>query len=117
MSAQNSITKKNEEDLQVRRLIWKTLIPNFTAELSLSMTSVVDGAIVGFFYGAKGLAAVGAGGPILSVFTIAAGIIGTGNSVLCSNLIGRSKKEDLEHLLFCSLFHLCKADRSHFCSR
>jgi Na+-driven multidrug efflux pump len=41
-----------ENDTQVRRLIWKTLIPNFTAELSLSTTSIVDGAIVGFFYGA-----------------------------------------------------------------
>lgn len=83
-----------ENDTQVRRLIWKTLIPNFTAELSLSTTSIVDGAVVGFFYGAQGLAAVGAGGPILSVFTIAAGILGTGNSVVCSNLIGKASKEE-----------------------
>ena len=83
-----------ENDKQVRKLIWKTLIPNFTAELSLSATSIVDGAIVGFFYGSQGLAAVGAGGPVLSVFTIAAGILGTGNSVICSNLIGKAPKEE-----------------------
>ena len=82
-----------ENDKQVRKLIWKTLIPNFTAELSLSATSIVDGAIVGFFYGSQGLAAVGAGGPVLSVFTIAAGILGTGNSVICSNLIATASKE------------------------
>ena len=79
-----------EDDIQVQKLIWKTLLPNFTAELSLSATSIVGGAIVGYFYGSQGLAAVGAGGPILSVFTIAAGIIGTGNSVICSNLIGKA---------------------------
>ena len=83
-----------ENDLQVWQLIWKTLLPNFTAELSLSATSIVDGAIVGFFYGSQGLAAIGAGGPILSVFTIAAGILGTGNSVICSNLIGKASKDD-----------------------
>ena len=83
-----------ENDLQVWQLIWKTLIPNFTAELSLSTTSIVDGAIVGYFYGSHGLAAVGAGGPILSVFTIAAGILGTGNSVICSNLIGKASKDE-----------------------
>ena len=83
-----------ENDLQVWLLIWKTLIPNFTAELSLSMTSIVDGAMVGFFYGSQGLAAVGAGGPILSVFTIAAGILGTGNSVICSNLVAKASKEE-----------------------
>ena len=54
---------ENGNDKQVRKLIWKTLIPNFTSELSLSATSIVDGAIVGSFYGAKGLAAVGAGVP------------------------------------------------------
>lgn len=54
---------ENGNDKQVRKLIWNTLIPNFTSELSLSATSIVDGAIVGSFYGAKGLAAVGAGGP------------------------------------------------------
>ncbi len=86
--------KAYENDKQVRQLIWKTLIPNFTAELSLSTTSIVDGAIVGFFYGSKGLAAVGAGGPILSVFTIAAGILGTGNSVVCSNLVAKSSKDE-----------------------
>ena len=83
-----------ENDRQVRKLIWKTLIPNFTAELSLSATSIVDGAIVGFFYGSQGLAAVGAGGPVLSVFTIAAGILGTGNSVICSNLVGKASKDE-----------------------
>ena len=88
-----------ENDKQVRQLIWKTLIPNFTAELSLSTTSIVDGAIVGFFYGAQGLAAVGAGGPILSVFTIAAGILGTGNSVICSNLIGKASKDETNKAL------------------
>lgn len=84
----------NENAQQVRQLIRRALIPNFTSELSLSATGIVDGAIVGFFYGAKGLAAVGAGGPILSVFTIAAGILGTGNSVLCSNLIGKASKDE-----------------------
>ena len=54
---------ENGNDKQVRKLIWNTLIPNFTSELSLSATSIVDGAIVGSFYGAKGLAAVGAGVP------------------------------------------------------
>ena len=83
-----------ENDLQVWQLIWKTLVPNFTAELSLSMTSIVDGAMVGFFYGSQGLAAVGAGGPILSVFTVAAGILGTGNSVICSNLVAKASKEE-----------------------
>lgn len=84
-----------EDDIQVQKLICKTLLPNFTPELSLSATSIVDGAIVGYFYGSQGLAAVGAGGPILSVFTIAAGIIGTGNSVICSNLIGRASKGEI----------------------
>ena len=83
-----------EDDIQVQKLIWKTLLPNFTAELSLSATSIVDGAIVGYFYGSQGLAAIGAGGPILSVFTIAAGVLGTGNSVICSNLIGKASKEE-----------------------
>lgn len=83
-----------ENDLQVWQLIWRALIPNFTAELSLSATSIVDGAIVGFFYGSQGLASVGAGGPILSVFTIAAGILGTGNSVICSNLVGKASKDE-----------------------
>jgi len=83
-----------ENDLQVRQLIWRTLIPNFTAELSLSMTSIVDGAMAGFFYGSQGLAAVGAGGPILSVFTIVAGILGTGNSVICSSLVGKAPKDE-----------------------
>ena len=86
--------KVYENDSQVRKLIWKTLIPNFTSELSLSAISIVDGAIIGIFYGSKGLAAVGADGPILSVFTIAAGILGTGNSVVCSNLIGKSSKDE-----------------------
>ena len=93
-----------ENDKQVRQLIWKTLIPNFSSELSLSTTSVVDGAIVGFFYGAKGLAAVGAGAPILSVFTIAAGILGTGNSVLCSNLIGKSSKDETSKTFSLAIF-------------
>ncbi len=92
-----------EDDIQVQKLIWKTLLPNFTAELSLSATSIVDGAIVGYFYGSQGLAAVGAGGPILSVCTIAAGIIGTGNSVICSNLIGKASKEETSKALALSI--------------
>lgn len=95
---------ENGNDKQVRKLIWKTLIPNFTSELSLSATSIVDGAIVGSFYGAKGLAAVGAGGPILSVFTISAGILGTGNSVLISNMIGKSTKEETSKAFTLAVF-------------
>ena len=95
---------KHGNDKQVRKLIWNALIPNFTSELSLSTTSIVDGAIVGSFYGAKGLAAVGAGGPILSVFTIAAGILGTGNSVLVSNMIGKSTKEETSKAFTLAIF-------------
>lgn len=50
--------------------------------------------MVGFFYGSQGLAAVGAGGPMLSVFTIAAGILGTGNSVICNNMVGKASKDE-----------------------
>ncbi|MCR5747854.1 MAG: ATP-binding protein [Lachnospiraceae bacterium] len=86
--------EKANKDTQINRLILKTLIPNFTSELSLSSTSIVDGIICGMFYGKGGLAAVGMGAPILSVFTIAAGILGTGNSVICSRLIGKSSREE-----------------------
>ena len=81
---------EQKNDALVGRLIWKTLIPQFATELSLSMTSIIDGIIVGRFYGENGLAAVGIGAPILSVFTITAGILSTGNSVLCASLIGKS---------------------------
>lgn len=86
--------KSKVQNKQINQLIRKTTIPNFTSELSLSATSIVDGMIVSSFYGAKGLAAVGAGAPILPVFTIFAGILGTGNSVVCSNMIGNSSRED-----------------------
>jgi Na+-driven multidrug efflux pump/anti-sigma regulatory factor (Ser/Thr protein kinase) len=91
--ALNDSLKDFPGDQQVKRIIRKTLIPNFTAELSLSATSIVDGIIVGNFYGKQGLAAVGLGGPILSVFTIMAGLLGTGNSVLCTRSLGESSKE------------------------
>ncbi len=84
---------EQKNDALVGRLIWKTLVPQFATELSLSMTSIIDGIIVGRFYGENGLAAVGIGAPILSVFTITAGILSTGNSVLCASLIGRSDHE------------------------
>ena len=71
--------KQNHADRQVRKLIKNTMIPNFTSELSLSATSIVDGIVVGQFYGSKGLAAVGVGAPILSVFTIMAGLHRKGN--------------------------------------
>ncbi len=87
------VWKEQKNDALVGNLIWRTLLPQFTTELSLSMTSIIDGIIVGNFYGSKGLAAVGIGAPILSVFTITAGILGTGNSVLCASLIGRSSQE------------------------
>lgn len=79
------------------------MIPNFTAELSLSATSIVDGIVVGNFYGAQGLAAVGLGAPILSVFTILAGLIGTGNSVLCSRTLGQSTKENANRIFSLSI--------------
>ena len=85
--------KNHSENQQVRKIILSALIPNFTAELSLSATSIVDGIVMGNFYGSKGLAAIGLGGPILSVFTIFAGLLGTGNSVLCSRLIGQASGE------------------------
>ena len=91
--ALNDSLKDFPGDQQVKRIIRKTLIPNFTAELSLSATSIVDGIIVGYFYGKQGLAAVGLGGPMLSVFTIMAGLLGTGNSVLCTRSLGESSKE------------------------
>lgn len=79
------------------------MVPNFTAELSLSATSIVDGIVVGNFYGAQGLAAVGLGAPILSVFTILAGLIGTGNSVLCSRTLGLSTKENANRIFSLSI--------------
>lgn len=90
-------------DQQVHKIVRKTMIPNFTAELSLSATSIVDGIIVGNFYGAQGLAAVGLGAPILSVFTILAGLIGTGNSVLCSRILGQSSKEKANRIFSLSI--------------
>ncbi|MCR5686526.1 MAG: ATP-binding protein [Lachnospiraceae bacterium] len=85
--------KDSKNDALVGSLIWKTLIPQFTTELSLSMTTIIDGIIVGFFYGSKGLAAVGLGMPILSVFSIVAGVLGTGNSVICSSFIGKASRD------------------------
>lgn len=90
-------------DQQVRNIVRKTMIPNFTAELSLSATSIVDGIVVGNFYGAQGLAAVGLGAPILSVFTILAGLLGTGNSVLCSRILGQSSKERANRIFSLSI--------------
>ena len=81
---------------QIRRIVNKTMIPNFTAEMSSSATSIVDGIVTGNFYGAQGLASIGLGVPILSVFTILAGLIGTGNSVLCFRTLGQSSKENAE---------------------
>ncbi len=95
----NAVVKRPSEreeyknDALVGRLIWRTLVPQFVTELSLSMTSIIDGIIVGRFYGENGLAAVGIGAPILTVFTITAGILSTGNSVLCASLIGKSDHE------------------------
>lgn len=90
-------------DQQIHKIVRKTMIPNFTAELSLSATSIVDGIVVGNFYGAQGLAAVGLGAPILSVFTILAGLIGTGNSVLCSRILGQSSKEKANRIFSLSI--------------
>jgi Na+-driven multidrug efflux pump len=90
-------------DQQVRNIVRRTMIPNFTAELSLSATSIVDGIVVGNFYGAQGLAAVGLGAPILSVFTILAGLLGTGNSVLCSRILGQSSKERANRIFSLSI--------------
>ena len=84
---------KQKNDALVGELIWRTLIPQFTTELSLSTTAIIDGIIVGRFYGKRGLAAVGLGSPILLVFIIIAGVISTGNSVLCSSLFGKSSQE------------------------
>ena len=90
------VMSKKLADQQINRIVNKTMIPNFTAELSSSGTSIVDGIVVGNFYGTQGLAAVGLGVPILSVFTILAGLIGTGNSVLCFRTLGLSSKENAE---------------------
>lgn len=95
--------KEQLADQQVRNIVRKTMIPNFTAELSLSATSIVDGIVVGNFYGAQGLAAVGLGAPILSVFTILAGLLGTGNSVLCSRILGQSSKERANRIFSLSI--------------
>lgn len=80
-------------DRQVKKIVRKTLMPNFTAELSLSATNLVDGIVAGNFYGSKALAAVGLGSPTIFVFSIIAGLIGTGNSVLCSRSFGQSSKD------------------------
>ncbi len=89
-----SDSRVQKNDALVGRLIWRTLLPQFATELSLSMTSIIDGIIVGNFYGKNGLAAVGLGAPILSVFTITAGILSTGNSVICASLLGKSAHDD-----------------------
>ena len=80
-------------DRQVKKIVRKMLMPNFTAELSLSATNLVDGIVAGNFYGSKALAAVGLGSPTIFVFSIIAGLIGTGNSVLCSRSFGQSSKD------------------------
>ena len=93
----NSMTKVLG-DRQVKKMVRKTLMPNFTAELSLSATNLVDGIVAGNFYGSKALAAVGLGSPTIFVFSIIAGLIGTGNSVLCSRSFGQSSKDEASRI-------------------
>ncbi len=95
---------QQKNDAMVGKLIWKTLVPQFATELSLSMTSIIDGIVVGRFYGEDGLAAVGIGAPILSIFTITAGILSTGNSVLCASLIGKSAQEKASKVFSLAVF-------------
>ncbi len=92
-----------KNDALVGRLIWRTLLPQFATELSLSMTSIIDGIIVGNFYGKNGLAAVGLGAPILSVFTITAGILSTGNSVICASHLGKSSNDEAGRIFSLSI--------------
>lgn len=90
--------KKVLGDRQVKKMVRKTLMPNFTAELSLSATNLVDGIVAGNIYGSKALAAVGLGSPTIFVFSIIAGLIGTGCSVLCSRSFGQSSKDEASRI-------------------
>ena len=75
-------------------LFRRILIIHMTQALVLSITTIVDSAVVGRFCEAEGLAGMKLAMPVFSVLTMAGGILSTGLSVQVTKLLAKGKRSE-----------------------
>lgn len=81
---------------QIRIKLMKDCLPTIFSLMLSGLYSVLDGLFVGRAAGDTGLAAINLAWPIVAVITAAGIGIGSGGSVLLSNLAGQKEEEESE---------------------
>ncbi len=97
---------KMTEKKVIQKNLMKDCLPTVFSLMLSGLYSVMDGLFVGRAAGDIGLAAVNLAWPIVAVITATGIGIGSGGSVLFSNLTGKAEKEESEktyHLTVCLL--------------